>query len=57
VVDQADLDHHGFGLVNVSRKEFDVRFKRVSTIKARSKATEPDAPFHFTVERRQKTIK
>jgi len=56
-VDQADFDHHGFGLVNVSPREFDVRFKRVSTIKSRTRATEPDAPFRYAVERGQKSVK
>ena len=41
-VDQADFDHHGFGLVEVSRRGFDVTLKRVSTIKSRSRATETD---------------
>ena len=42
-VDAADFDRHGFGLVDVSRKGFDVSLKRVSTIKdADSTATEPD---------------
>ena len=56
-VDQADFDRHGFGLVNVSRKGFDVTLKRVSTIKSKSTATEPDAPFRYEVERGQKSIK
>ena len=56
-VDQADFDRHGFGLVKVSRTGFDVTLKRVSTIKSRSTATEPDAAFRYQVERGQKSIK
>ena len=56
-VDQADFDHHGFGLVKVSRKGFDVSLKRVSTIKSKSTSTEPDGPFHYRVERGQKSVK
>jgi alkaline phosphatase D len=56
-VDQADFDHHGFGLVEVSRRGFDVTLKRVSTIKQRSRATETDAGFRWSVERGQKSIK
>ena len=41
----------------MSRKGFDVRLKRVSTIKSKSTATEPDGPFHYEVERGQKSIK
>jgi alkaline phosphatase D len=56
-VDQADFDHHGFGLVEVSRRGFDVTLKRVSTIKSRSRATETDAGYRWRVERGQKSIK
>jgi alkaline phosphatase D len=56
-VDQVDFDRHGFGLVKVSRRELDVRLKRVRTIKSRSTATEPDAGFRYRVERGQKSIK
>jgi alkaline phosphatase D len=56
-VDQVDFDRHGFGLVRVSRHRFDVTLKRVATIKSRSTATEPDGPFHYEVERGQKSIK
>ena len=56
-VDQADFDHNGFGLVKVSRKGFDVSLKRVSTIKSKSTSTEPDGPFHYRVERGQKSVK
>jgi alkaline phosphatase D len=56
-VDQADFDHHGFGLVEVSRRGFDVTLKRVSTIKSRSRATETDSGYRWRVERGQKSIK
>jgi alkaline phosphatase D len=56
-VDQADLDHHGFGLVKATRKSFDVTLKRVTTIKARSTATLSDKGYRYRVERGQRSIK
>jgi len=56
-VDQADLDHHGFGLVKATRKSFDVTLKRVTTIKARSTATLSDKGYRYRVERGQRSVK
>jgi alkaline phosphatase D len=56
-VDQADLDHHGFGLVKATRKSFDVTLKRVTTIKARSTETLSDKGYRYRVERGQRSIK
>ena len=56
-VDQADFDHHGYGLAKVTRNTFDVTLKRVSTIKERSTATETTDGFRYRVERGQKSIK
>jgi alkaline phosphatase D len=56
-VDQADLDHHGFGLVKASRRSFDVTLKRVTTIKQPSTATLSDKGFRYRVERGQRTVK
>jgi alkaline phosphatase D len=56
-VDQADLDHHGFGLVKASPRSFDVTLKRVSTIKARSTDTLSDKGYRYRVERGQRSIK
>ncbi|MET0768908.1 MAG: alkaline phosphatase D family protein [Solirubrobacteraceae bacterium] len=56
-VDQADFDHHGYGLAKVSRKAFDVTLKRVSTIKQKTTATETADGFRYRVERGQKSIK
>jgi alkaline phosphatase D len=56
-VDQADFDHHGYGLVEASDKAFDVTLKRVKTIKKRSTATLPAAGFRYTVDRGQTSIK
>jgi alkaline phosphatase D len=56
-VDQADLDHHGFGLVKASRRSFDVTLKRVTTIKQRTTATLSDKGFRYRVERGQRSIK
>jgi alkaline phosphatase D len=56
-VDQAEFDHHGFGLVKATPRSFDVTLKRVSTIKARSTSTLPDKGFRYRVERGQRSIK
>lgn len=47
-VQAADLDHHGYGLVEASARGFDVRFRRVRTIKRRSRATLPDMRWTVT---------
>jgi alkaline phosphatase D len=56
-VDQADFDHHGFGLVKATPKSFDVTLKRVSTIKTRSTGTESDKGYRYRVDRGQRSIK
>jgi alkaline phosphatase D len=56
-VDQADFDHHGYGLVSASQTTFDCTLKRVKTIKSRSKATLPTQGFHYSVARGQTSIK
>jgi alkaline phosphatase D len=56
-VDQADFDHHGFGLVKATPKSFDVTLKRVSTIKSRSTGTESDKGYRYRVDRGQRSIK
>jgi alkaline phosphatase D len=56
-VDEADFDHHGYGMVKASKAEFDVTLKRVRTIKRRSTATLPDDGFRWRVARGQKSIK
>ena len=53
-VDQADFDHHGYGLVKASRSSLDVRLRRVKTIKQRSKTKLPD--IHYAVKKGQKSI-
>jgi alkaline phosphatase D len=55
--DQVDFDHHGYGLVEATDKAFDVTFKRVQTIKQRSRATVPATGFRYTVARGQTSIK
>ena len=56
-VDKADFDHHGYGLAKVSRKEFDVTLKRVSTIKRKTTQTESSDGFRWRVARGQTSIK
>ena len=56
-VDQADFDHHGYGLVKASRTAFDCRFRRMTTIKKRTRATLSDDGFRYSVARGQTSIK
>ena len=56
-VDQADFDHHGYGLVEASTDKLDVSFKRLQTIKRRSRATLPSTGYTYSVARGQKSIK
>jgi alkaline phosphatase D len=56
-VDQADFDHHGFGLVKADAKTFDVTLERVPSIKKKSRAKLPTAGFRYTVARGQTSIK
>jgi alkaline phosphatase D len=56
-VDQADFDHHGYGLAKVSRQEFDVTLKRVSTIKRKTTQTLSTEGFRYRVDRGQRSIK
>ena len=56
-VDNAEFDHHGYGLVKATKDEFDVTLKRIETIKRRSTALLPEAGFRWTVKRGQTSIK
>jgi alkaline phosphatase D len=56
-VDQADFDHHGYGLVKATRSEFDCTLKRIATIKRRSRQTLSNSGFRYQVARGQTSIK
>jgi alkaline phosphatase D len=56
-VDQADFDHHGYGVVHASQSSLDVTLKRVRTIKKRSRATLPTRGFTYSVARGQASVK
>jgi alkaline phosphatase D len=56
-VDQADFDHHGYGLVTASRTSFDCTLKRIASIKQRSRATLPAQGFQYSIARGQASIK
>jgi alkaline phosphatase D len=56
-IDQADLDHHGYGLVKASGSGFDCTLKRLSTIKRRSRETLTTNGFTYHLARGQKSIK
>jgi alkaline phosphatase D len=53
-IDAADIDHHGYGLVEATRGELDVRMRRMATVKKRSNARLKD--MRWTVKRGQKSI-
>jgi len=55
-VQQADLDHHGYGVVTATRSQFDVRLRRLETIKRRSRRLLPEAGYRFKVQRGQTSI-
>jgi alkaline phosphatase D len=55
-VQSADFDHHGYGLVEATADHFDVRFVRMQTVKQQTTKTLAADPFHWTVERGQKSI-
>jgi alkaline phosphatase D len=55
-IDQADLDHHGYALVSASRNRFDVRLRRLETIKRRSRRMLPEDGFRYRVARGQNSI-
>lgn len=56
-VDQADFDHHGFGVVEARGDGLRSRFVRVPTIKKRTRQTLPEAGFVYDVARGQRSIK
>ena len=57
-VDQADFDHHGYGLVKATPKTFDVTLKRVvddqAALDPRPRATKG---YRYRVERGQRSVK
>jgi len=55
-VKDADFDTHGYGLVKATQTSFDVQFRRLKTIKRKSTATLPAAPFKWTLQRGQQGI-
>jgi alkaline phosphatase D len=56
-VDQADFDHHGYGLVTATRNRLDVTLERLDTIKERSRRTLPREGYRYEVARGQRSIK
>jgi len=50
-VDGADLDHHGYGVAEVTSSEMTVRFRRLQTIKRRSTARLPDLTWRVPLGR------
>jgi alkaline phosphatase D len=56
-VDQADFDHHGYGLVEATGDRFDVTLQRIPTIKRRTRAKLPADGFTYSVARGQTSIK
>jgi alkaline phosphatase D len=56
-VDQADFDHHGYGVVEADSRSFDVTMRRLRTIKRRTRETLPEAGWRYSVARGQRAIK
>ena len=56
-VDAADFDHHGYGVVKASPTEFDCAYRRMKTIKKRTKATLTSDGFTYRVAKGQRSIK
>ncbi|MFL5899930.1 MAG: alkaline phosphatase D family protein [Solirubrobacterales bacterium] len=56
-IDQADFDHHGYGLVKATGSHFDCTFKRLATIKHRSRQTLTSNGYSYRLARGQKSIK
>jgi alkaline phosphatase D len=56
-VDQADLDHHGYGRVTASQDRFSCKLVRTQTVKRRSRARLPSAGFTYSLSRGQRSIK
>ena len=53
-VHDADLDHHGYGIARVSSSELKVTFRRMKTIKKRSRDRLPD--LRWTVTKGQRSL-
>jgi alkaline phosphatase D len=56
-IDQADFDHHGYGLVKATGSHFDCTFKRLATIKQRSRQMLTTDGYSYRLARGQKSIK
>ena len=56
-VDQADFDHHGYGVVEASTKGLQCDLVRMDTIKKKTTKTLPGADFSYKVVRGQTSIK
>ncbi len=56
-VDQADFDHHGYGLVTATQKSFGCTLVRMKTIKRRTREKLSSQGFHYSVARGQASIK
>ena len=53
-VDQADFDHHGYGVVKATKSTFDVKLRRVVSIKRKTTDTIPN--WHYSVARGQTSV-
>ena len=53
-IDAADIDHHGYALVTASRRQLDVRMRRMATVKQRSTKRLKD--MRWTVDRGERSI-
>jgi alkaline phosphatase D len=56
-IDQADFDHHGYGLIKASGSGLSCTFKRLATIKHRTRQTLTSDGYTYHLARGQKSIK
>jgi alkaline phosphatase D len=56
-VDQADFDHHGYGVMEFSSKDLKSDFRRMTSIKKKTTALVGGDDFQYTVARGQNSIK
>ena len=52
----ADFDHHGYGLVKASKNGFNCTFRRVDTVRRRSRAALPDQRFAYRLGRGEPSL-
>jgi alkaline phosphatase D len=52
----ADFDHHGYGLVEATQKNFSCKLRRVDTVKTASRKALPDKRFSYRIARGEPSL-